>query len=249
MPSPDELDAHYSQYPYLSECPDLTLHRYRQILASFEEYRKNNNLLEIGCGAGYFLEEAKKLQWNVSGTEKGEQIIKKLTERGLLIHNNLFDSSSFANGSYDVIVMIEVIEHLTNPLDFIQRINELLRPGGVLYLTTPNFNCIERKVLKDKYRIISYPEHLWYFTPKSTHRILSENNFSKKFIKTHGLSISELKRKKNESTNQNCGFDQNLRLKAERNKTSRFLIDFVNFFLNIFKHGNTIKAFYLKTKG
>ena len=247
IPSNDELEDHYSEYPYIEQCPKLTIDRYKETLETFESFRKNNMLLEVGCGAGFFLLEAKNKQWIASGIEKGSLIKEKLREKNIVIHNDLFNKSELKNNSFDVIVMIEVIEHLPDPVLYLNRCFELLRPGGAIYITTPNFNCIERRILKNEYRIISYPEHIWYFTPLSLHKTLSKNNFSRKRLKTHGFSISEFKKRKENGANaQENDFDTCFRAKAETSRFKRFLIRSANIILNLFRIGNTIKAFYVK---
>jgi hypothetical protein len=68
-------------------------------------------------------------------------------------------------------------------------LNSLLTKDGLIYITTPNFSALERYVLKDDWGIITYPEHLTYFTPKTLNHALVKSNFSKIKIYTENISI------------------------------------------------------------
>jgi 2-polyprenyl-3-methyl-5-hydroxy-6-metoxy-1,4-benzoquinol methylase len=72
----------------------------------------------------------------------------------------------YSEGMFDIVVLIEVIEHINNPLEMVRNIHKILRKGGLLYVTTPNFNSLERYLLKSNYNFISYTKHLCYYTKK-----------------------------------------------------------------------------------
>ena len=121
--------------------------RYNELLDIFERYRKTSNILDIGCGVGYFLEEAKKRNWNVYGTEYSEQAVNICTEKGLNVKKGTTSSINFDKEFFDIITSFEVIEHINNPLEEIQSIYNILRDDGIFYLTTPNINSITRLLL------------------------------------------------------------------------------------------------------
>ncbi len=62
--------------------------------------------------------------------------------------------------------MFEVIEHLPNPIEFLRRAEAVVKPGGLIYITTPNFNSLDRRVLGSQWNAV-HREHLCYFTPRT----------------------------------------------------------------------------------
>jgi 2-polyprenyl-3-methyl-5-hydroxy-6-metoxy-1,4-benzoquinol methylase len=89
----------------------------------------------------------------VAGLEPSQWACAQARERFRLdcYPETLEQSTRFAPASFDVVAMIDVIEHLSDPAAAIRRAAELLRPGGVLYLVTPDIDSLSAKVLR------SYP--------------------------------------------------------------------------------------------
>src|SRR5690606_143762 len=75
IPISDELAKHYQNYPRYTELSPITLKRYNELLDYFEKFRQTNNLIDLGCSNGLFLEVAKSRGWNVFGTEYDESCI------------------------------------------------------------------------------------------------------------------------------------------------------------------------------
>lgn len=191
-PSTAELVQHYEGYSrdtsFTSEC---SIRRRREWLESyFEPYRKENRLLDVGCGVGQLLDQAREAGWNTFGTEFTDRAVAICRERGHAINQGPLDPSSYRRGSFDVIVYSEVIEHINNHREEFEYVYELLRPGGLLFLTTPNFNSLSRRILRDRWNVIQYPEHLAYFTPKTLRRLMCATGFRPVWIKTTGFSLT-----------------------------------------------------------
>ena len=80
-------------------------------------------------------------------------------------------------GSFDAAVMSEVIEHLFDPRVVLTAIRSALAPGGVLAITTPNFDAVSRFVLGKNWDVISPLEHMYYFTAQTLGRLLEQTGF------------------------------------------------------------------------
>ncbi len=96
-------------------------------------------ILDIGCGDGFHIELLKKFgrkSWVVEGVDSDPRALTGATKRGLTIHCGRVEELSLEKQSYDLILMIMTIEHLSNPLSAIRRASELLRPGGRLVIVT-----------------------------------------------------------------------------------------------------------------
>jgi 2-polyprenyl-3-methyl-5-hydroxy-6-metoxy-1,4-benzoquinol methylase len=148
IPTIEELIAHYNTYTRDDYLSPITIKRYHEILDGFEQYRKTNKLIDVGCGIGYFLEVAKERGWEVYGTEYSERLIGLLREKGITIHEGQLNSKNYEEDFFDVVTSFEVIEHINNPISEINQIGKLIRKGGLVYITTPNFNSLLRRRLK-----------------------------------------------------------------------------------------------------
>jgi len=256
IPSNQELKDYYKVYAYNDNVySDITKQRYLELLQTFEKYRKTNKILDVGCGNGFFLEIAKKQGWEVYGTEFSEKAIEILNKKGINSKTGSLKVNNYAEGMFDIITSFEVLEHIYNPIEELNKFNYLLRNNGLLYATTPNFNSLSRKLLNEKWNIITYPEHLTYYSCKSINKILVNSSFLKLHVKTTGFSISRLQISINQKSKKNIAKDNDLQKKSKdelirykMNKKGLFnlIIKAINYFLNIFKLGDTIKIYYIK---
>jgi len=137
IPTNDELTIHYQKYTRGGYVSPITIKRYKELLDKFELYRKTNNILDIGCGDGYFLEVAQLMGWNVYGTEYTDEAVATCTKKGINIHQGILNSDNYKGIEFDVITSFEVIEHIYNPQTELQNIKNILRNKGVFYFTTP----------------------------------------------------------------------------------------------------------------
>jgi 2-polyprenyl-3-methyl-5-hydroxy-6-metoxy-1,4-benzoquinol methylase len=106
-----------------------------QAMARRHELRAAH-LLELGCGRGSFLLDAKELQADVSGMEIDAAARRFVNDLGIPCHATL--DAAAEHGPYDIIVALNLIEHLPDPRGWLQTIASLLRSGGMLVLWTPN---------------------------------------------------------------------------------------------------------------
>ena len=251
IPTRDELNNHYSQYSYSSEgyLSPLTIESYDHLLDEFEKYRATNRIMDVGCGRGWFLEQAKKRGWEVVGTEYSETAVSLCESKGIHTKLGKLDPASFERGDFDVITSFEVIEHINNPKEELTNIKKLLRSGGLFYCTTPNFNSLNRYYLKAEYNIIEYPEHLSYYTAKTLNDVARKNGLKPIKTLTTGISITRIK------TSQNTGSealiskessDERIRQRISSNLLLKVSKKIINRLLSITRTGMTLKGYYVK---
>jgi len=180
-PAVDTYDAEeYEYYRSLRGLPKerilnpLNRSRYSQLLCGFARLTAGRKLLDVGCGRGGFVAAALAGGWDAEGIELSEAAVSLAQSLGLPVNLKNFFQPSIPAG-WDVIVMTEVIEHLSWPGDFIVRAEELLASGGLLYLTTPNWNSLERRVLGPEWDVI-HREHLSYFNERSMRKVIARNS-------------------------------------------------------------------------
>lgn len=248
IPTISELTDHYRAYSYIGRPGSNTLISFRKLLDRFEGFRNTNNLLDYGCGKGWFLEEAKLRGWNVYGTEFSQDAVSICEQKGILMKKGELLESDFDFARFDVIFCSEVIEHVSDPLTHLQSMFKALRPGGCLFLTTPNFNSYLRYQYGSDFNIIEYPEHLCYFTRQTINMALRNVGFIKHSLQTTGVSISRSLESRNIRTPSSDSKlkDEKLRDAMNSNRFMQLLKDFANLILTVMGIGFTIKAMYLK---
>ncbi|HGJ63840.1 TPA: class I SAM-dependent methyltransferase [bacterium] len=240
IPSDSELKNYYSRYFYEEDVAidKLTRKRYLSILDRLEFVRKTNKIIDFGCGTGLFLQVAKERGWDIIGVEISEMAIQHLGKKN--IPYLISDIPVTLYEQFDAVICIEVIEHVVNPIQTIDMFSKLLRSGGYLYLTTPNISTISLAWMKRDY-LITYPEHLSYFTVDSLNHLL-KNCFRPFDIRTTGLS--PLRKK---GTRDNVGtyvYDIAMyRKKSEGNVLMRLVKRIFNIILNVTRKGDSIKVF------
>ena len=249
IPSDKELEEHYKGYGRNDYLSPITIKRYNELLNTFEEFRKTNKILDVGCGIGYFLEVAKERGWDVYGTEYTDEAIEICEKKGITMHKGILKSENYVEESFDIITSFEVIEHINNPIPELTNFHKLLRKGGLVYLTTPNFNSILRYRLKSDYNVICYPEHLSYYTPKTLKNAFLNTGFQMKKIETTGFSLTRLKTSKgssNEAFISKSSTDEKIRGTIEANKMLQVIKKLINKLLSIIGKGDSLKGYFIK---
>ncbi|MFK7784583.1 MAG: class I SAM-dependent methyltransferase, partial [Crocinitomicaceae bacterium] len=170
-------------------------------------------------------------------------------KKGLTMHKGKLEDLNLESDFFDLIIGIEVIEHISDPHFFVREIQRTLRKGGAVYITTPNFNSYLRRKLKGQYDVIEYPNHLSYFTVKTLKSLFTKNGFTKKSIVTSGISRTRLKTstgKSNQAFVSETSDDEILRHRIEKKWYLRVIKKLANGFLNAFRLGESIKATFIK---
>lgn len=153
--------------------------RWFPFLGPHDGVRSTNRLLDVGCATGEFLLAARARGWQVYGVESspiGAATAARVP--GSQIHCGTLDTADYPDGYFDVVTMWDVIEHLQSPRQYLQRIASILRPGGLLSITTPNIRSLSFWLLGVHWSEIGPNDHLYYFTPRTMARLLDECGFS-----------------------------------------------------------------------
>ncbi|MCH8004062.1 MAG: class I SAM-dependent methyltransferase [Nanoarchaeota archaeon] len=187
-------DTNYTFYGYenyLLEKKDI-IYTFIRRLNVIEKYKKPGTLLDIGCALGFFLELALKRGWKARGIE-----ISKVAAGYAKKHqkspvfNGTLEEVNYKKESFDVITIFDVIEHVPNPKKTILQIKNLLKPGGIISITTPNIGSLPAKILGKKWEEVRrVREHIYYFSDKTLNRLLKESGFKILKIESAGRYFS-----------------------------------------------------------
>lgn len=132
-------------------------------------------VLEIGCGAGYFLDACGEIALQAEGVDGGPAAARARA-RGLVVHDTWVDDFE-PHSRVDALALWEVIEHLPSPISVLRRLRTYVAPGAVLALSTPSWSGVPARVLRRRFPMITPPEHLTLFTREGLQRLLVRAGF------------------------------------------------------------------------
>lgn len=122
-------------------------------------------LLDVGCGYGTFLAAMKRRGWHVAGIDFDPAAVEAARKTyGIDVRVGTIDSVKPAGPVYDVVTASHVVEHVPDPISFLCKCRELLRPGGLLVLKTPNADSFGSRRYGWAWRGLEPPRHLHIFT-------------------------------------------------------------------------------------
>lgn len=141
-------------------------------------HKSHGCLLEIGCAFGYFLQIASK-NFKTYGVDLNHQITKlaKKNSPNSQIFTGDLTKIRFKKEFFDVICMFDTIEHLKNPDVYLKKIYTLLKPGGIIVIETGDIGSWLAKIQGSRWRLITPPTHLNYFSNVTLNKILVKNSF------------------------------------------------------------------------
>ena len=149
-------------------------------------------LLDVGCGNGGFLALARQAGWSIEGVDFDEGGVAAARSRGLSVRCGgieLFDGGAEV---FDVVTISHVIEHVYDPRSMLRRIHRLLKPGGMLWLETPNMRSSGAKRYGENWRGLEVPRHLVLFSRKSLVSSLRNTGFRSIGQKWRGMSVFDV---------------------------------------------------------
>lgn len=164
-------------YAYIDERP-LLLKYFRRKIELLKRLTGGRKILEVGCGHGFFLEEARRAKLDALGIDISGYAIEYARKNKLNARLvDLFDAH-FKTDSFDAVVAFQLIEHIPDPLRFMGEINRVTRSGGAILLATPNQGGYLRKIMGRYWLSYKHQEHLFFFSPATIKLLLEKAGFT-----------------------------------------------------------------------
>ncbi len=186
-PEADKLGEYYKSEAYVSHSNTnkgfvnsayqlvrkYTLLKKLQLISKFF---KTGKILDIGCGTGEFLKTFKDAKWNTLGIEPSDEVRKIAKQNYGLDVRGEAEIKNLESGSFDVITMWHVLEHVPDLNDRIEDLKRLIKPTGVIVVAVPNCSSLDAKTYKENWAAYDVPRHLYHFSPRDIETVFNKHD-------------------------------------------------------------------------
>jgi 2-polyprenyl-3-methyl-5-hydroxy-6-metoxy-1,4-benzoquinol methylase len=145
--------------------------------------------LDVGCSTGFVVEAAQRAGWDAQGLDLNPSAIAFGQRRGLRLHNLTLEDFPAPESSFDAIGLFDVLEHLAQPRQVLERVVRLLAPGGIVFIYVPNYDSASRLLMGAEAHFIWPTHHLTYFTPRTIQSFVQSVGAEVETTLTEGLDI------------------------------------------------------------
>ncbi|HEU0303752.1 MAG TPA: class I SAM-dependent methyltransferase [Gaiellaceae bacterium] len=140
--------------------------------------RPRGRLLDVGCAAGFFVDEARRAGWDASGIDVSEAMVDwARSNLRVPVVCASFTSAELALPPLDAITMWDYIEHSIDPRRDLAAAREQLRPGGLLALSTGDIGAITSRLAGRRWHLLTPEHHNFFFDGRTLRRLLHETGF------------------------------------------------------------------------
>lgn len=155
---------------------------YHSHLNTLAGYHSTGRFLDVGTHCGFFLRHTRGRSWDAEGVEPSPVLGELAREKfGLKMKTGALESAAFPDESFEVVTLLDVIEHLHNVRAMLKEIRRIIKPNGVFFIKTPNgtYNYFKHTVFHTLLRRYDYDcfdarEHVAAYTVPTLTRLLSE---------------------------------------------------------------------------
>jgi SAM-dependent methyltransferase len=222
-------------------------------LDQIAKFVSQNGMLDIGCANGAFLMAAGEKGWKTQGVELRKKSIDIARENGIDVLTKPVEELDLPSKHYSAITMWQVVEHLPDPIVVLQECCRILKPGGLLAISTPNLKSIGWLLLKENWPAIDPPVHPHLFNTSCLSLLLNKCGFTECRLETSDILPASVKLLKRKLTGKKIMKPSNtmasfVSSSSETNLKRLFLYrKLLNFFLRPTGFGEDIYAYFCKT--
>ena len=156
---------------------------FQKVLKELKDFcpQLGGKVLDIGCSFGFFLKVAQEAGWQIYGLDLSptpvEQAKRKL--RVKTIYNKSIEEAKFQANFFDLVTVFQTIEHVVDPEKFLKEIKRVLKPGGVVLLTTPDAAGWQARLMGKSWFSYRHPDHFYFFNFENLSLLLKRVGFVK----------------------------------------------------------------------
>lgn len=182
QPTEDELREYYTRiadHQYLLKYKHQSLQRGDKILQLVGRFKADGNLLDVGCGYGFFLDLARKKGWNAYGLELATGAVQYAREvYNLNILQGDINEVPFRRGEFDLISLQHTLEHIPHPILTLRKLAAALKSDGILAVAVPNAASLMARLAGTRWVCFSQASHhLCHYTTRTLELLLNLSGF------------------------------------------------------------------------
>ncbi|MFQ5957446.1 MAG: class I SAM-dependent methyltransferase [Candidatus Brocadiales bacterium] len=171
-------------YGYSSQKESRTK-TFLKLVEYIERFHPPGRILDVGCASGFFLHVAKSKGWQTYGVEVNKKLADYARNQlGLEVFRGALNEASLAPESFDVVTLLDVIEHLPDPMSTLKEINRTLKNDGLIVINFPNIESLSSRVFGRRWWFL-LEEHLFYFSPRTLGMMSEKTEFQVLAVKPH----------------------------------------------------------------
>ncbi len=169
----------YGAYANYREDKWFIVQNMKKFLSQLKKYKPSGKLLDVGCAMGFFVELALGSGYDAYGFDPSEYAAgyAKRVLNGRIEHTTI-RTSHYPKKSFDIITMFDVIEHLGDPGQDLEKLSTYLKDDGILLIATGNAESLSAKILRRRWTFYTPPQHLFFFTKKNFETLLAQYGFT-----------------------------------------------------------------------
>jgi len=194
-PKPEEMGRHYTEDYHkgiVAAGEGSATKRWKNQVKLISHYNRAGAILDIGCSSGGFLSTMKGTSWDLYGIEMEESTAERArSATGARVFVGDAVEAPFLPASFDVITCFDVLEHVYSPREFLTKVLEWLKPGGIYYAMMPNIDSWEARLFRTHWYGLELPRHLFHFSPRSLRYLMTELGFEEVCVNTPQVSYVE----------------------------------------------------------
>ena len=194
-PRREDMRYHYSDDYHkgiVAAGEGSALSRWKGQVELIARHKQEGSILDIGCSSGGFLSTMKGPSWKLYGIEMEESTAERArANTGAEVFVGDAVAAPFPPAAFDVITAFDVLEHVYSPREFLTKVLEWLKPGGVFYAMMPNIASWEARFFATYWYGLELPRHLTHFSPHSLKHLMSSIGFEEVLMKTPSISYVE----------------------------------------------------------
>ena len=141
------------------------------------KYQSAGRLLDVGCATGNFIKAARQY-FDVKGIDISSFAVEAAIQDGLPAACGTLEELEKTPQSYDIITMFDTLEHVPNPQATLQQSHSLLKKDGIVVISTGDASSVLAKLAGKRWRLMTPPEHLWFFSRRNLGILLERTGFS-----------------------------------------------------------------------
>ncbi len=160
----------------------------RRVLAAAKGLSNDARILDVGCGDGFHLDLLRDFgspRWRLEGVDSDARATSRARDRGLDVRDGTVEVAELEESSYDLVLLIQTIEHVADPGALLRRVRDLLRPGGRLLIVTDNTGSLDFAIFKRRHwGGYHFPRHWNLFNERSLRLLAAQSGLDVEHLTT-----------------------------------------------------------------